>query len=274
VWSTLTYTLRNNYPSEYAYVCVYYQAQPGGGNFALADGNGGQVADITGNNQYIPTANATSVTKRSAFFKLADCPKDANGAPQVVICHGSTAGPVTITGLGYYKNTSPGTTTFNAYVRGGSSLTKMNEQVLSQAASSDTLICAMGYNDVYFNYSLVNSGVFAQKIDHLISVCKQNNTKVIVSDHIWDNTSVVGRNTAQEQAYQTAKREYKRLCKETGGIYIDQQGVNGQAMLNALNGQYANGDTCDGVHPNTAGHKLIAKNIVAAMGLEWTETWT
>ncbi len=273
-WDYLTYRLRSDYVGKYDYFCVYYQAMPGGGSFAIADGNNGEVANIHGDKNYVPTANSTSITKRTAFYPLADCPKDANGCPLIHICHGGNTNPVTITGIGYYKNTSPSTVTFNSYALSGESLSDVGNQVLTQAASADTLIMAMGYNDVYWNAAKVNSGVFRQKIDHLIQECNKNQTKVIVTDHVWDNTSKVGRNTAQEQAYQTVKQELRRLAKETGGIYIDQQGIGGTQLLNSLNSAAVQGKPGDGVHPNDAGHKMIAKNIVEAMGLEWTESWT
>lgn len=282
-WGVLSYRLREQYADDYNYFCVYYQSEPDSGAFCIAYGTtGNNVPNVEGSTAYTPTASTdgTSKTMRSKFYKLSDCYWE-NGVPYINICHDNSGKPVTITGIGYYKelpkaNNADGYVTFNAYTRGGSSLTKMSDTVLRQAASADTLICAMGYNDVYFNYDLVNSGVFAQKINVLIEACKQNGTQVIISDHIWDNTTAVGRNTNQEKAFQTAKKEYKRLAEETGGIYIDQQGVNGQAMLDCLNGNYEHNkqDPCDGVHPNSAGHKLIAKAIVSAMGLAWTESWS
>ncbi len=53
----------------------------------------------------------------------------------------------------------------------------------------------------------------------------------------------------------TAK-ELKRLAEATGGLYVSAQDAYGDAMLGNLN---------DGVHPNPAGHKLVADLMLSLM---------
>ena len=170
--------------------------------------------------------------------------------------------------------------TFNSFTRGGVSLMNLSNTVLSQAAKADTLILGLGYNDFCFNHTRVNNGEFKAKIDHLIKECNANGTNVIVNDYAWNNP-VVSNNWADSQRTANAivKSELQRLARETGGIYIDQQALCGQAVIDSLNnkqeiGANSNMTAGDNVHPNNAGHKMMAKNVVAALGLTWTESWT
>lgn len=281
-WKTITYTLREAYVNEYSYFCVYYQSEPDAGMFCIADGNGGEVANVNGSKSYVNTASTdgTSKTMRTAFYKLSDCYKNDDGAPQIIICHDGTTKPVTITGIGYYKDISEDTITFNSFTRGGISLINLSETVLDQATSADTFIMGLGYNDFCFNHVRVNNGEFAAQIDKLIELCNAKGTQVIVNDYAWENPVVSDSWTeSQRTAHAIVKSELKRFATETGGIYIDQQGIYGDAILATLNdgseiGANSSKTTGDNVHPNNEGHKMIAQNVVAALGLEWTEAWT
>ncbi len=265
----LTYRLRTAYVNSYDYFCVYYQAQPGGGTFCLTDMSGNDIADVTGDNSYIDTASSESVTMRTALYPLDACAKDS-GCPLISIYHDTSGKPVTITGIGYYKNQSADTVTFNSFSLSEQKLGDVSDRVLDQAASADTLIVAMGYNDAYYGAGNVNNGTFAAKIDHLIAVCNENGTNVIVTDHVWSNPDKIAVPAVQA----TVKSELRRLAKETGGIYIDQQALNPE-LIDTLNGSAINGNKPgDGIHPNDEGHRIIAQNIIEAMGLEWTESWT
>ncbi len=275
-WSTITYTLRSTYVNNYDYFCVYYHAVDNGGMFCIANGAGGEVADVNGSKLYVTTATSNERTKRTAFYRLSDCPKDANGLPQITICHDGTTNPVTITGIGYYKDISGDAVTFNSYTRGGISLVNMSDMVLSQVAASDTLILGLGFNDALFNYNRVNNGEFADRIDYLINAVNENGTQLIVNDYCWDNPAYIEKYYADqstrdlvEQTRLYVKSELQRLARETGGVYIDQPALLGQAINDDLNSEGA-----DGIHPTSAGHRMMAKQVVAAMGLEWTEAWT
>ena len=267
-WSTITYTLRKDYINSYSYFCIYYHTEPGGAYFAVADGNGGEVADVNGSKAYMASDNNVSITKRTAFYRLADCPKDENGCPQIIICHDGSTKPFTVTGIGYYKDISGNTPTFNAYTRGGMSLVNVGDYVLQQATSSDTFILALGYNDFCYNHTRVNNGEFKAKIDRIIELCKQNGTHVIVNDYAWNNPVYsVSWTDSQRSAHATVKSELRRCAYETGGVYVDQQALLGDEIIDDLN------TDGDGVHPSNYGHKLMAGNVIEAMGVWWTEEW-
>ncbi len=273
-WSTITYKVRSTYANIYDYFCVYYHAVDNGARFCIANGAGGEVADVNGSKAYVSTATSNERTKRTAFYRMSDCPKDANGLPQITICHDGTTNPVTITGIGYYKDISGDAVTFNSYTRGGISLVNMSDMVLSQVASSDTLILGIGVNDALFFYDRVKNGEFANRINYLIKVANENGTQMIVNDYCWDNPTYLENqynSTTRpkvEEALRTVKSELQRLARETGGLYIDQPALLGEAINNDLNS-----DASDGLHPSDVGHKMMAEQLIAAMGLEWTEDW-
>ena len=282
-WKTITYRLRKDYYNKFSYFCVYYDAVSDGGTFCIADGNGGEVKDVNDRKSYVSTKLASGEerqTKRTAFYPLADCPKDANGIPKIIICHDGTSNPVTITGIGYYRSIDANTVTFNSFTRGGVSLMNLSDTVLRQAASADTLILGLGFNDFNFNHARVNKGEFKAKIDVLIEECNKNGTNVIVNDYAWANPELEPTwIDSTRTAHTTVKNELRRLAKETGGIYIDQQAIYGDdAVSSWINGRNEIGASSsmtkgDQVHPNHEGHKNMAKAIVEAMGLTWTESW-
>jgi len=273
MWSMLTYELQDQYKDDYEYFCVYYQAKPNAGNFAIADGNGGEVPDIHGSKSYIDasknTTATTDETRRSAFYRLSDCPDG-----KIRICAGSQTNadhPISITGIGYYKNLDEETVTFNNYSRGGLSLQRVEDVVLDQVAASDTLIFALGYNDIHFYLDKVQDGTFAERIDYLIKKCNENGTNVIVNDDVWFNEYMYKNTNKWDDArienfrvwHTYLKDQLKRLARETNGIYIDQQNVIGSdKILAELNSAGA-----DGVHPPKAGHAMMAENVIEALGL-------
>lgn len=273
-WSTLTYTLRSSYASHYSYFCVYYHTQPGNASFALADGKGGEVPYADGTKTgYIQTDSATEKTLRTAFFKLSDCPKDANGLPQIIICHDGTTKPVVITGIGYYKalpkaNNADGYVTVNSFTRGGMRFSYLSDTVLKQAASADTLIFSLGYNDAHYGTSENGSfdkAYFTERMNFMIDLCNKNGTNVIVNNTTWPDmqTEPAKSNIAFVHS------ELRRLARETNGIYLEQISIHGDALWEQI--WAPNGD---GVHPSSKGQKMMAQALVEAMGLEWTESWT
>lgn len=272
-WSVITYRLRKDYYQDYTYFCVYYDCVADGASFTVANDSGGEVPDISGVKQYISTKSDVRETKRTAFFRLSDCPTDSNGIPKIMICHDGTTSPVSITGIGYYKelpqeNNADGYVTFNSFTRGGISLINMSDTVLSQAAAGDTLILGLGYNDSVFNTSRVLAGEFTTKINYLIAECNKNGTNVIVNNYVWDNPAFT-KSDDQIRAMNHVRSELQRLARETGGIHVDQQALCGDAIIDDLNN-----NSKDMVHPTGVGHKLMAQHLVAAMGLDWTEDWT
>ncbi len=280
-WSTMTYKLRADYVDDYNYFCVYYHTEPGNGTFALADDKGGEVpyADGTATG-YIKTNNTVEETKRTKFYRLSDCPKDSAGIPKIIICHDGTQNPVVITGIAYYKelpeiDNADGYVTFNAFTRGGAMLSELSYKVLEQTAKADTLIMSLGYNDlVWASNAGYTRDDFISRIDFLIEKCNENGTQVIVNDFTWSNYNKIAPYTgwnADMQAELDWRSEnfslhLRRLAEETDGIYIDHEATLGTDVIIPL--------LPDTVHPNNEGHKLIAQNVVAALGLEWTEDWT
>ena len=267
-WSTVTYTLREQYADEYDYFCVYYHVEPNAGGFVVADGKEGEVADVNGSKAIIQTASADSseYTTRTAFYRLSDCPKDENGLPKIILCHDGSSAPVSITGIGYYKDITENGITFNSFTRGGLSLIKTSDKVLEQVAKSDTLIFALGYNDTASFSSQVLAGEFTAKINYLIDLCKANGTQVIVNDVTWHQEFDAAGTILQAQTL--VRSELRRFARETGGIYINQPALLGQSILDDLNTKG------DGIHPSSDGMRLVAQNVVSAMGLTWTEEWT
>ncbi len=266
-WSWITYSVREAYADQYTYFCVYYHVEPDAAHFCIADGNGGEVADINGSKAYINTASpdGTEYTTRTAFYRLADCPKDANGLPKITICHDGTNNPVTITGIGYYKDISENGITFNSFTRGGISLVNMSDMVLQQVTKSDTFILALGYNDTSLSDRVI-AGEFTAKIDRLIELCKANDTNVIVHDVTWHiDFDSAGK---MLQAQTIVREQLRRFARETGGIYINQPELLGDAIIDDLVNKG------DRIHPTSEGMRLVAKNVVEAMGLTWTEEWT
>lgn len=273
-WAVLTYELRPEYKDDYNYFCIYYQAKKDAGNFVVADGASGEVADIHGNKNYIVasdnTTATTNETRRTAFYRLSDCPDG-----KIRICSGALTSentPISITGIGYYKDISTETVTFNSYTRGGIALSNMSDKVLDIVSSSETLIVALGFNDVHYNYEKVQNGTFKERVDYLIEQCKKNGTNVIVNDYVWFNTSLYqdtwGWDDARLETFRGwhtyTKDQLKRLARETGGIYIDQQKeIGSDKILADLNSSKA-----DQIHPSNAGHAMIAENVIEALGLK------
>lgn len=264
--ATLTFAPREPYKDMCTCFCVYYHCEPGGGDFTLSDGKHETAGDIVR-----CTEGAERITNRTPLYRLCDF-ADGKFSIRVV----SDGKPVTITGVGYYRDRE--SVVFNSYTRGGISLINLSDTVLVQATSAPIVIFALGYNDAYYHYQRVLSGEFTAKINFLIEVIKARGTRLTVNNYIWDNPKRFemdyghadeATQKAVLQAMALVRREVKRLADETDGIYIDQQALLGDAILEDLNS-----DKADGVHPSDAGHRMIARNVVKAMGLEWTEEWT
>ncbi len=265
-YASLTYKLRSGY--SFKYVCVYYQTGPSYGQFVVADnrdGLGYDQAEVgqTASKVY-DCENTVAATKRTGFFEMSQF---TNGI-SINIVSGDNQ-PVTITGLGFYDDISGNTVTFNKYTRGGAMLTPLSDAVLSQAASADTLILGLGYNDFFWGHEYgYTKEDFSNRIDYLINACNQNGTKVIVNDYLWSNYKTLAQYNAWsattratiDEKYPYFHAELKRLAAETKGVYINQEDYHGQAIITEANNN-------DGVHPTNAGHAMMAKPILEAMGL-------
>lgn len=266
-YASLTYTLRAGY--DYEYVCVYYQTGPNYGEFVVANNADGMGYDQTevgaSASKTYDCENTVEETKRTGFFKVSNF---TNGISINIVSADNQ--PVTITGLGFYNDISGEMITFNRYCRGGAMLTPLSDTVLSQAASSGTLIMGLGYNDAFWGnaYGYTKED-FTDRIDYLIQEVNKNGTHLIVNDYLWSNyqtkTSYSSYSDAVkadiDEKFVFFRKELKRLAAETGGIYINQEEIWGEDLMTYVNAN-------DGVHPLNGGHALMAKAILQAMGLE------
>ncbi|MBR5134919.1 MAG: SGNH/GDSL hydrolase family protein, partial [Clostridia bacterium] len=267
LYASLTYKLRSGY--NFQYICVYYQTGPSYGSFVVADNleSGGYDKAEVGQSspKVYDCENTVNETKRTGFFRLSDF---TSGGVSINIVSNDNQ-PVTITGLGFYNDISGNYLTFNKYTRGGAMLTSLSDTVLEQAATSGTLILGLGYNDFFWGNSYnYTKEAFSGRINKLIEECNKNGTNVIVNDYLWSNYKTLAAYkgfSASVQADIDAKyaffhSELQRLARETGGIYVNQEAVHGQAIIDAANAN-------DGVHPTNTGHNLMAGAILEAMGL-------
>lgn len=256
-WNYMDFKIRDGY--EYKYFCVYYQAGPEQGKFSVGsvvDGAGYDQTAIDGSGPifdcYAPTAGAA----RTAFFRTADF----NNRTIRIAVQGSGKN-VTITGFGYYNDISDTAVTVNNFSSGGLQLagsgsleTGVSKDILKVAAKADTLIFSLGYNDSHFTNS---RALFTEKIDYLIEQVNTNGTQLIVNDMCWYIPSFTAISMDYDNI-QWYKSELKRLAEKTNGIYLDQQAINGDAVI---------GTITDGAHPNATGHRMIAETILKAMGV-------
>lgn len=265
-YASLTYKLRSGY--NYNYVCVYYHTGPNNGQFVVADNRNGLGYDQTevgaSWSKVYDCENTVEETKRTGFFRVSDF---TNGI-SINIVSGDNS-PVTITGLGFYNDISGEMVTFNKYARGGAMLSSLSDTVLSQAASSGTLIMGLGYNDFFWGHAYnYTKETFSNRIDYLINACKSNGTNVIVNDYLWSNYKTLaqykawGASTQQDidEKYAFFHEELKRFARETNGVYVNQEARWGQAIVDTANAN-------DGVHPVNRGHEMLATAILEAMGL-------
>ncbi len=239
-------------PQEtFNYFCVYYQAGPAYGTFDVCDTDGNVLLSVD-------AAAQEDGYARTAMIDMTQLPADN----KIVLCATSDK-EIIFTGIGYYD--TPDGVVVSNYSNGGLQLagtgksangdvTGLDKQFLALAATSGTLIFSLGYNDAYFNSDME---LFAEKIDYLIEQVNENGTKVIVNDCVWSEDDKMFH--VRHPRVKQVKEELKRLAEETDGVYVDQQAVNGDALI----------ATCaDGVHPDADGHAMMAAALLEAMGLE------
>ncbi len=256
-WNYMDFKIRDGY--DYDYFCVYYQAGPQQGKFSVGsvtDDVGYDQVAIDGSGPVFDCYAQTSGAARTAFFRTSDF----NDRTIRIAVQGDGKN-VTITGIGYYNDISASAITLNNFSSGGLQLagtgsleTGVSKDILKVAAKADTLIFSLGYNDSHFTNS---RELFTEKINYLIEQVNTNGTQLIVNDMCWYIPSC----TSISMDYDTIqwyKSQLKRLADETKGIYLDQQAINGDAII---------GTITDGAHPNAAGHRVIAETILRAMGL-------
>ncbi len=242
----------------YAYFCVYYQAGPSNGSFTVSTNGGSKVLADANGKTTVDCYAAQEGGTRTAFYDMSELVNN-----KIRITVSGSGKEVIITGIGYYD--TPSGVVVTNYSNGGlqfagtgvasnGDVTGLDKKYIALAATSETLIFSLGYNDAHFSNS---RELFAEKMDYLISECQKNNTNVVVNDMCWYIPSC----TSISMDYDTIqwyKSQLKRLADETNGIYLDQQAINGNAIIDTIS---------DGAHPKAAGHKVIADTILAAMGI-------
>lgn len=245
-------------PTEkYAYFCIYYQAGPQYGSFQVSGGDGEPIADVDGYNAVNCHAQDKGFA-RSAFYDaslIGDKP---------IRITAMTDSEIILTGIGYYD--TPGGVVVNNYSNGGlqfagtgrsqnGDVTGLDDRIVDFAATSGTVIFALGYNDAHFvsNYEL-----FEKKIDHLIEKVNQNGTRLIVVNFNWNMDTGDGRYLARYPHVQTVQEQIDRLVEQTGAVYVDPQAIYGQKLFDTI---------ADGAHPNAEGHRMIAQAVIDAVGI-------
>ncbi len=249
--ATLTFT-----PKErFRFFCVYYE---GGADYGTFD-----VLDSAGNVLLSADAAQSDGYTRTEMIDMTALPEDNK-----IVLKATSDKEIIFTGIGYY-NTPDGVVVSN-YANGGLQLagtgvaadgntTGLDKKFLEMATKSGTLIFSLGYNDAYFASDM---DVFAEKIDFLIEKANENGTKVIVNDTVWDKSGGDKLIQIRYPRVNKVKEQLKRLAEETGGVYVEQQAIHGDAIL----------ETCaDGVHPNIEGHAMLAQALLDAMGLATAE---
>lgn len=242
-------------PQEtFNYFCVYYQAGPAYGTFDVCDTDGNVLLSVD-------AAAEADTYARTEMIDMTQLPEDNK-----IVLEATSDKEVIFTGIGYYD--TPDGVVVSNYANGGLQLagtgkaangdmTGLDKQFLALAAQSGTLIFSLGYNDAYFNSDME---LFSEKIDYLIEQVNENGTKLIVNDTVWSEDDKMF--AVKHPRVAQVKDELKRLAEETGGVYVDQQAINGDVLI----------ATCgDGVHPNADGHAMIAAALLAAMNLEASE---
>ncbi len=251
--ATLTFT-----PQErFQYFCVYYQAGPDYGTFDVCDSDGNVLGSFD--------AKADEANyARTEMLDMSVLPEDNK-----IVLKATSEDEIIFTGIGYYND--PDGVVVSNYSNGGlqfagtgkssnGDMTGLDNKFIDLATSAGTVIFSLGYNDAHFTS---DHDLFAEKIDYMIKKAKENGTKIIVSDTCWDFTSTDKIYLARYPHVKTVKAQLKRLAEETGGVYVDQQAENGQALLDTI---------ADGAHPNAEGHAMMAATLLKAMGLAEAET--
>lgn len=246
-------TLTLSPQKTFKFFCVYYQAGPDYGTFDVKNAEGDVILSV----------DATAEEANFARTEMLDM--SALGEENQIVLEATSEKEIIFTGIGYYD--TPGGVVVSNYSNGGLQLagtgktasgetTGLDTKFLEMAAKSGTLVFSLGYNDAYFSSDM---DLFAQKIDLLIACANENGTKVIVNDVVWDTSGGDRKWLAMHPKIQKVKDQLKRLAEETNGIYLDQQAICGDAILDTLG---------DGVHPNAEGHAMLAQSILQAMGLQ------
>ena len=209
----------------YSYFCVYYVTGKDNGVFTVSvDDTVVATVDTAG----------TADTLRTDYIPYS-------GKGNIKIQVASSGKLVALTGIGYYQNIAE--PVINNYANNSTRLVDIDNRVLEVACSSEAVVVALGYNDAHFTPMPL---MFRGKIDFIIEKIKSHKGRVIVMDNIWD---------MEEDNF--FRQELKRLAEELGGAYIACMDIYGNRLKAEL-------EKSDGVHPNAAGNRLLAEQLLKA----------
>lgn len=225
---------------------VYYAQNPSGGSF-----------EILINDTPLTTINTNAATRNPFVgygFALTD---NGLGSCKITIRTTSTAG-VEITGIGYYKTANQAV--LQNMSQSGRKLINTSQTCVQKLMGESALfVMALGVNDFYDHQNdEVRFAAFTQVIDWLIQYANQYEVPVVVPDFVW----YVGPENR-------TRAQLRRLATQTKGVYIpfpDFFMKNSIVPNSAYLIETLNLFTND-LHPNVAGHKLIAETIAKKIGL-------
>lgn len=225
---------------------IYYAQNPSGGSF-----------EILINGTPLTTINTSSATRNSFVgygFALAD---NGLGSCKITI-RTTSAAEVEITGIGYYKTASQAV--LQNMSQSGRKLINTSQACVQRLMGESALfVMALGVNDFYDHQNDdVKFAAFTQVIDWLIQYANQYEVPVVVPDFVW----YVGPENR-------TRAQLRRLATQTKGVYIpfpDFFMKNSIVPNSAYLIETLNLFTND-LHPNVAGHKLIAETIAKKIGL-------
>ncbi|NNB48884.1 hypothetical protein [Pseudomonas fragi] len=225
---------------------IYYAQNPSGGSF-----------EVLINGTPLTTINTNAATRNPFVgygFVLTD---NGLGSCKITIRTTSTA-EVEITGIGYYKTANQAV--LQNMSQSGRKLINTSQACVQKLMGESALfVMALGVNDLYDHQNDdVKFAAFTQVIDWLIQYANQYEVPVVVPDFVW----YVGPENR-------TRAQLRRLATQTKGVYIpfpDFFMKNSVVPNSAYLIETLNLFTND-LHPNVAGHKLIAETIAKKIGL-------
>ena len=150
----------------------------------------------------------------------------------------------------------------------------------------DVVVACYGMNDgIYHPYSDERAAAYHDGIDRLIAKVEDAGARLILMTPPPFEASAAGDSlvdaTAPEFGYKTPFREYDAVIARYGGWLLDERseavaavidlhGPLSRRLADARRVDPAFAMTGDGVHPNAAGHWLIAKYLIAALSDDGT----
>ncbi len=218
---------------------IYHTAGPDYGSF-----------NVLVNDTKAAAVNCAADTKnncaRSEFIKI---PENTGDEITIKIVKPSdVTGTVQIAGISYREDTT--SPVVNNYSLSGCRLVDFSDDMLSQIATANVVVLTLGTNDLGTGCDIE---AFKQKLDIVVKTCKENGSKLVVGDVIWN---LAGR--PQGTAFKLALKD-AALAMGDDGYYIDFNEIPVNKLLDV---------TKDSYHPTKQGHGLMATKLKNFFGLD------